>query len=63
MLFTTQELLTLLSHLDKKKVGYVSLDVFARGLQFVCNAAVANSTPPPNRTVSLRRAHGEVSVS
>lgn len=63
MLIIAQELLTLLSHLDKKKVGYVSLDVFVRGLQFVRNAAVVNSTPLPNRTVSLRRVHNEVSVS
>ena len=63
MLFTTQELLTLLSHLDKKKDGYVSLDEFVQGLQFVRNATVVNSTPSPNRTMSLRRIYGEVYVS
>ena len=59
---TLQELLTLLSHLDKEKLGYVSLDDFVRGLQFIHNTAVVASTPPPSRTASLRRTHSEFIV-
>ena len=58
----SQELLTLLTHLDKDKVGYVGLDEFVRGLQFIRNAAVVTSTPPPNKAASLRRAHSEIIV-
>ena len=58
----SQELLALLSHLDRDKVGYVSLDEFVRGLQFIRNAAVITSTPPPTKTASLRRAHSEIIV-
>lgn len=58
----SQELLALLSHLDKDKVGYVSLDEFVRGLQFIRNAAVVTSTPPPTKTASLRRAYSEIIV-
>ena len=57
-----QELLALLSHLDKSKVGYVSLDEFVRGLQFIRNAAVVTSTPPPSKMASMRRAHSEIIV-
>ncbi len=57
-----QELLALLKDLDKDRVGYVSLDEFVRGLQFIRNAAVVASTPPPTKTASLRRARSEIIV-
>lgn len=59
--FLSQELLALLSNLDKRKVGYVSLDEFVHNLQLVHNAAVVDSTPIDNKGF-LKRAHCEVIV-
>lgn len=43
----TQELLTLLDHLDKERKGYVHVDEFVQGLQSMrTSASVATSSPP-----------------